>query len=324
MARENLVYLLTGPEEFLKEEEIRRIKSKLFNDKDAVFNYNVFYAKEADAQTILEVAKSLPFISSHRLLVVRDVDKLSPSNKELLLSYIRNPNSQTVLVLETSQENEAYFSNLVLKYGKVIHFKKLRDDEVGHWVERRVNANRKRIETKAIEAIVQNVGDDLRNLANAIDTLILYLGDRDLILEEDVQTLIGISSVSSIFELVDAIGQKDTQGALRVLSSLFNSGEKPPQILGLIAWHWRRLWQAKQFLSRGETKYGVGDKLGIRGYFLDKVFRQLSNFQLAELKEGFNYLLEIDVDIKMGRLDPRLCLEMLVVRLCQQHDKIFS
>ncbi len=315
---------MTGKEEFLKEEEIKRIKSKLLNDKDAVFNYNVFYAKEADAQTILEVAKSLPFISSHRLIVVRDVDKLSPSDKELLLSYLRNPNSQTVLVLETSQENETYFSNLFLKYGKVTHFKKLRDDEVGHWIRRRVNANKKRIETKAIEVIVDNVGSELRNLANAIDVLILYLGDRDLILEEDVQNLIGISSVSSIFELVEAIGQKDTQGALRILSSLFNSGEKPPQILGLIVWHWRRLWQAKQFLSKGETKDMLAEKLEIREYFLDKLFRQLSNFQLAELKEGFNYLLEVDMDIKMGRLDPRFCLEMLVVRLCQQHDKIFS
>lgn len=320
MARENLVYFLTGKEEFLKEEEIRRIKSKLLNEKEAIFNYSVFYGKEADARTILEAAKSLPFLSSYRLIVVRDVDRLNHSDKELLLSYIHNPNEHTVLVLETSQEDGEGFSNLVSQRGKIFHFKRLRDDEILHWAHKKINSNGKRIEAEALNTLVDNVGDDLRSLSHAIDSLISYV-NRDLIVEKDVKAVVGISSVGSTFELADAIGQKDTQGALRILSSLLNSGQKPPQILGLIVWHWRRLCQAKELLSRGETKDKLIEKLGIKGYILDKFIRQLSNFHLDELKEGFSYLLEVDVNIKTGRLGPRLCLEALVVKLCQRRHQ---
>ncbi|MDP1854171.1 MAG: hypothetical protein Q8L26_08245 [Candidatus Omnitrophota bacterium] len=86
-----------------------------------------------------------------------------------------------------------------------------------------------------------------------------------------------------VFALGRAIDNKNQALALGILSDLMVRGERPQKIMGGLIWHWEN------------TK------------------RRLSP---EKIKEGFEVLLEADLNIKLSRLKPNIALELLVVKLC--------
>lgn len=85
------------------------------------------------------------------------------------------------------------------------------------------------------------------------------------------------------FALADAIGRKQTEAALNILSDLFKRGEKPEKILG-----------------------------GLRYRLTRNAFNQNDRITKVGL------LLDADLKIKTGRLKPEFALEALIIRLIQQ------
>ena len=100
---EEALILLSGNEHFLKEEALARIKSTFLNNDSGDFNFNVFYGGSARIEQILECATTQPFLGKKRVLLLRRSERFSPAEQKLILSYIKNPQRQTVFVLETDE-----------------------------------------------------------------------------------------------------------------------------------------------------------------------------------------------------------------------------
>ena len=86
-----------------------------------------------------------------------------------------------------------------------------------------------------------------------------------------------------VFDLAQAIVQRNTTRSLEILNLLLNNREKAHGILGGLFWQWD----------------SIKDKLNT------EVFKQ-----------GLNILVDADSKIKTGKLAEKLALEMLVIRLC--------
>lgn len=85
-----------------------------------------------------------------------------------------------------------------------------------------------------------------------------------------------------VFGLAEAVSRRKSPEALKMLSQLLLSGEKPQKILGVLIWQWKKI---QHTLSK------------------------------AEFKRGLRMLLEADLNIKRGRLRPDFALELLVAKL---------
>ncbi len=97
------VILLTGSERFLKEEAHTRIKSAFLDNQSRDFNFNVFYAGSTSAEKVLECACTAPFLGRKRIVLVRQFEEFSASDKRFILAYSKNPHKHTSLILETSE-----------------------------------------------------------------------------------------------------------------------------------------------------------------------------------------------------------------------------
>ncbi|MEE8398882.1 MAG: hypothetical protein V3S89_07740 [Desulfobacterales bacterium] len=101
----------------------------------------------------------------------------------------------------------------------------------------------------AYSALSEMTGFDLRTFSNNLEKLINYVGDRKSITVADVESALERTKKDPIFELTNAVTDKNTKDALFFLSSLLSEDIHPLQAMAAIINAMRRLLAIKGFLE---------------------------------------------------------------------------
>ena len=98
-------YLFCGQDSNSKNDQIEKIKRSFFSSALDNFNFEVFYSDEIrDKKTLEEAFLRLPVKSKARIVLIREIDKLSNSLKEFVSAYLKKPQKNIVLILETYKD----------------------------------------------------------------------------------------------------------------------------------------------------------------------------------------------------------------------------
>ncbi|MDB4349582.1 DNA polymerase III subunit delta [Omnitrophica bacterium] len=312
------VYLFCGEDSFSREEARRRLLSRVLQPGPGELNRDAYDAKD-DSADIFNALDTMPFLSGKRVVIINHIEHLSEPKKESFLAYLKNPREHICLVLESSQSAlDNKFIKAVSGYAKTFLFKKPTLSGIKGWIYNKLRQHKKTITTDALDLLLELKGTrDLAVLSGELEKLLLYKGDQGSIKQEDVVRLVGKSAVKRAFDLVDAVSAKDSSLALSLVRELSSGAKKAiPETMGLIGWQLRRIWKAKKLLFKGKDRTRICSELKIRSYSVDKFLRQVSCFQVDELKRDFKLLVEADRNIKRGQKRAEFVLEELVVRLC--------
>lgn len=123
---------------------------------------------------------------------------------------------------------------------------------------------------------------------------------------------------ADIFSLVDAIGQRRNKAAATLLHRKLEAGDEPLYLMAMVVRQIRLLIQVKEGLMAGDRPDEIAHRAKIHPYVTGKLVRQAGNFELVQLEAIHRQLLEVDVAIKTGRIDPAVALELLVVETSTQ------
>ncbi len=156
------------------------------------------------------------------------------------------------------------------------------------------------------------VGADLRALDNEIEKLMAYRNG-GVIRREHVRLLVAQVQEQSIFELVDAIGQRKTALAIELLHDQLRHNAEPLYLLAMIVRQFRLLLQVRDLAARGVSVDQIREQLKLHPFVVKKVFDQARNFSVEQLEAIYRQLLETDIAIKTSRGDPTVLLDVLVV-----------
>ena len=151
---------------------------------------------------------------------MKDIEKLE--------SYIENPLGSTVLVVSykgKTLDGRSKFSKLIKKKGEVFLSKKIYDNQLPSWINGYLQTNGFKITSKALNLLVDHIGNDLSRIVNEIDKLSLNIGKEKNITEDDIEKFVGVSKEFNVFELQDAISQKNLPKAIRIIQ-YFQSNPK--------------------------------------------------------------------------------------------------
>jgi len=77
--------------------------------------------------------------------------------------------------------------------------------------------------------LVDHIGNDLNRLKNEVEKISVNLSNRKTITEDDIENYVGISKEFNVFELQDAISQKNLAKAIRIIQ-YFQSNPKAAPI----------------------------------------------------------------------------------------------
>ena len=312
-------YLFLGEEDFLKEAELKKLKSRFLENATRDLNYSVFCAKDKDfrLKDMLDILNTAPFVSPKRFVILKDADSLSESDKESTLSYLKNPNNSSVFVIDSKAVKiKDGFILEASKLAKLVRSDRLTDPEIDTWISRHVRSAAKKISAEAIYLIKENLPNDLRILSSSVDKLILYAGKRSDITKEDVEKVIYAAPLRTSFDLLDAIEKKDAKRALNIFTNIQKYKKREAELLlGLLSWQFRMLLRVKELLKI-RSKLEIQRELNLYNTKFDQMARYATRFKRQEIIKLLAEILKADSDIKTGETLPKFALEKLILKMC--------
>jgi DNA polymerase-3 subunit delta len=308
------VYLLLGEEDVLVEQAVTRLLDQLIPAEERALNLDAVRADEIELTDLITRVDTLPFFGRRRAVIVKDVDAWTPPEQERLAAYLDRGTPPSALILIASElDRRRKLYTAVRRVGEVQEFPRLSVRELPAWIRDRVKQEGRRIDQDAIDALVARVGPGLRQLGLELEKIFALVSPDANITRQDVEAIVSRLSESTIFMLVDAIGEQRAGQALRHLDDLLRE-EAPPYVLFMIARQFRMLLKASVLQARKASPAAVQQALGVPLFVARRMADQAKNFPPAIFTRIFERLQEADRAVKTTG-HPRLALETLIAEL---------
>jgi DNA polymerase-3 subunit delta len=312
------VYVVFGDEEFLRSAMVAAIRRVTLGSDGDDFAVCRFDGRVAGLADVLDELTMLPFLGSHRLVIVQNADEFVSTHRASLERYVQKPSRAGVLVLVVqSWPSNTRLAKMVVQVGVAIDCKSPDDRQLAPWCRRWAKQRYgKQLSADAAELLVELVGGGLGQLNGELDKLSAFAGSRPDISAEDVDRLVAAGRIETVWKIMDAAAAGDGSDALRMLDSLATAGEQPLLIFGAFSSTLRKLAKAYRLMSAGESARSALAKAGVPPYFIDKAESQLRHLGRDRLRRIYDWLSETDSGMKGdSSLAPQHLLERLVVRV---------
>lgn len=249
------VYWLEGEEPYFIDTITDYAEHHILNEAEAGFNLTVFYGRDADWATVVNACMRYPMFAERQVVLLKEAQHMKDIEK--LENYIAKPLASTVFVVsykDKKVDGRTAFAKVLKNKTELFSTKKLYDNQLPEWVSQMVGQHGLTINQKSQALLVDHIGNDLSRLRNEVEKLSVNLKGRKNITEEDIEAFIGVSKEFNVFELQDAIAQKNLAKAIRIIQ-YFGSNPKagPIQlILPTLYGYFSKVYAAFGLESRSE------------------------------------------------------------------------
>lgn len=294
------LYYLWGREHILLEEALLKSCQVVVPPHVKDFNYDV-YVPASSPQEIIDTASSFPFMTSRRLVVIKDFHDFSAAQVKVLSGYLRKPCETTCMIVSSLKEPkktieaEWFVCNL-----------DIREKEIPAWIKRRASDVGMRMAEDAVDALIESLGPDTGLLASEVQKL--SLSGIKAVKEADVISSVGMMREYTPFNLIDAIAAGNRKRAFRILGTLAGkrASDSATAVLGALNWHYRQFYLL--WASKGKRP----SRMTERTY--RTLLPHIHSFTMEKFQNVFKNLHDTDILIKSsGR--PDIAMEILVVKL---------
>lgn len=231
-------YLLHATDEFLLYTALSEIK-EAYRASDS-FNFEVHDLESPDVpvrvEALVDILNTLPFMSDRRVVVLRNSQKLGKKALPVLLRYLESPSPSSLLVILHLGTREKIGDMTAGKRGKVISLD-IQAREIPAWLGQQAKRRGVQFTEAALEYLIGTVGTDLGMLSSEIEKCALW--GAAVVDVDTLREVIYAGIEFSAFDLVEALGRKDTQAVFRIFEHL-SKGVEPQMILGALNWHYTR------------------------------------------------------------------------------------
>ena len=259
------VYCLMGEEPYYIDKLEAYITQKVMPEANKDFDMAMMYGNEADAVRIVEACHQYPMLGEKRLVVVREFQQMK-SAQDALATYCKNPASSTVLVLchkNGNLDKRKALGKVIDKEGVLFESKRVYESSLPSFIQKYLKAERKDIEPKAVEMLVEYVGADLMRMSSELDKLLIAMpAGESRVTAALVEGQTGMSKEFNNFELISALVKKHKAQALKIVK-YFGSNPRSfalPSTLSVMFTFFSDLMQA--YYSPDKTEQGIAQWLG--------------------------------------------------------------
>jgi DNA polymerase-3 subunit delta len=307
------VLLFHGDEPFLARMGVDLLKRSVLTEGSEEFDFASFWGKEVDAETVAATASTVPMLSEKRLTVVYEVDQLRPQEKKKLLKFVQAPGDMCCLALVSFRRltKRTTFERGLLAASRVVSCDALPPPEAQALVGEMATGLGKEIDGEAASLLVRWTDARLEDVANELDKLCSFVGDRNGITPDDVGQVVGVQA-STLSDLTSAVAARDKSRALGLAVELLEGGLDAAQLVSQLFAHWMLLWRRRATVGRvvsagGRSTGGVGQR--------DRLDASAAARTSKEYASAIELFYRADRQIRLGR-PPGPIVAMLVYELC--------
>lgn len=293
------VYFLMGEESYFIDKIADYITDHVLTDAEKGFNQTILYGKDTDVDTIVTCARRFPMMANQQVVVVREAQNIKKI--EELEPYMKNPLKSTILVMcykYGTLDKRKTFPKTIDKNGILFESKRIYDNQLPAWINSYLGAHGYSISPQASAMMAEYLGVDLGKVANELDKLIITLPANTQITPDHIERNIGISKEYNIFELQNALGEKNVLKANRIINYFgANPGSNPiPRVITSLYFYYEKLLMY-HFLE-DKSKNAVASSLQVNPFFVQSYVNAAKNYSIKKLVEIIEILRDYDMRSK--------------------------
>ena len=321
------LYVVYGDEDLLRRLVIQAIRRQVLGEGEgegeADHSLSVHAGDKATFAAVVDEWQTVPLVGERRLVIVENADPFVTRYRSALEKQMGNLPSAGSLVLDVKSWPSTTRLAKMVDAKASIECKALPPFKMPQWcVQWAAVQHGKQLAQPAAALLVELVGPEMGLLDQELLKLSLYVGERQRIDVEDVDTLVGRSRTENTWKIFDAIGAGNSPEALKLLDRLLDQGEDPIRLLGAFSMQLRRLAQAARLAVQGQPLALALEQVGVRSFGIRGAEQQLKHLGRSRATQLYDWLLEVDQGMKGGsQLSPRTLLERLVLRLARKETR---
>ncbi|HKA53842.1 MAG TPA: DNA polymerase III subunit delta [Candidatus Binatia bacterium] len=308
------LYLFHGEEPYLVDQAIAQVRERV-GKATAVRS---FYAGEDALDTLLDAWGTPSLFTSASLIVLKSAELLKAAERERLAkeAEFRDATQPLVVCAHGRVDLRQTFFSLCTKKGFVAEFRPPFLNQLAEWARRFARERKVRLSEEAALRLAELIGPDLLALSAELDKLAAFIFPGTDIDVETVTQCAGDVYKHPVFELADALGQRDRAKALGLLQRTLADEREALQVLHGLVGHFRRLWLAKELAGGGKPEEEIAQAVGLRGQRLRLVLGQSRLYTAADLRQFWHRATALDLTLKSSRTAPLALLQTLVLEVC--------
>ena len=254
-----------------------------------------------------------------RTIILREIQELAQELQEEITEYLSNPDASVHLVLwhKGGVKGKALLDKVKKLKPEIIQADTIKKDgDKAQFVHDEFARAGRKITVDAVQALVDALGSDLRELSGAASQLASDTAAGKTIDVDDVEKFQRGRVETTGFDVADATLDGKTDLALITLRQALTSGVDPVLITSALASSIRTLAKVSG-ASRGVKSFDLAGSLGLPPWQIDKARRQLQGWNPATLSAAVVTLAQADADIKGASADPGYALERCILEIAR-------
>ncbi len=297
-------YLFYGQELYLRDIYIERFCGLIPDDGFREFNLITLDGRQTDNSSALDAIESFPIGGERKLVIIRDsgiFKKPGEGAVEFWGNELKNLPEFCILVfVEDDVDKRSSLYKTITKTGTAVEFAYLKPYELCAWVQHEVLKAKRKMNKDAIEYLISICQEGLINLNNELQKLLTFCDEE--ITAGDVRRVAAKSLSVQVFDLSDAIMDKNTDRALEILNDLKTVKESAFTILYLLNSAFDKMLLSKLMLNDGASVCEIEQKLGLPPFIAKKYYNSAKKFSVQFLIARVSRVPEIDLSIKQGKI----------------------
>ena len=318
------VYWLEGEEEYFIDKVVHYAEHHILSENEASFNLSIFYGRDAAWADIINACRRYPMFAERQVVLLKEAQQMRDIEK--LEAYVENPLHSTVFVVSYKNkkvDGRTKFAKLLKEKGVLISTKKIYDNQLPEWIHELAVSKGLSISPKGLALLADHIGNDLTRIENEVEKMMVNLGKRKTITEEDIEEFVGVSKEFNVFELQSALARKDLAKAIRIIQYFEANPKAAPIQLILPSLYG---FFSKVFMVFGANtidEKAIATAIGINPFFSKDYLQAARMYKYEEVENALlllhNYNLKSIGVNDAGTEDASLLKEMVVKMMAQSN-----
>lgn len=285
-------YILTGDDSFVVKSAVNMFS--VFSGEFRDLNFT-FFGKDASISEVIAALLTPPMFSEYRVVCVNDYTGDLKQIKE----YLKNPSSTSVLLFTGALTPNF---NGIIPLCEIVDCNRLEKSYLEGWVVRKAASQKISVSQKAASLLVEYCNRDMNSVYNELVKLMDYA--EGAIDESDVKELVSPQIEYKVFELSEAIAEKNADKAVELVNLMLAENNSAVSLMGMLFNHFRRLL----FVSLNPKSDTLSSDLKVKEYAVKVALRQAAKFSPRRLKAVFDRLNSLDAGVKAGKISDKNAL----------------
>lgn len=181
-----------------------------------------------DARNILEKIQYVPVNGKYKIYIIDEVHMLTNQAFNALLKTLEEPPENVIFILATTEPQKVL--ETITSRCQRFDFRRITTDDIIKHLKHIAKLEQIKIDDEALFTIAKNAAGGMRDSLALLDQ-VSVLDSAKTISAEDINKLLGRISFDMLHNLTDTIIQSKPQAAIELLSTIYNAGNEPSQIL---------------------------------------------------------------------------------------------